>query len=899
MEQWQPKNIPVTFRMYQLNFGGNDGRVYDTYWNKYENHFVEKEVQRITCCAAIKQGRCLSDCLLHHILYKEAGSFWVGFFAFCDTINHRFYQIPFPYVGYIPQTKSKKRFFSFLLFSRSPCGHDCFPRFLAKQATHRPTREEETTMKLDISYLLKNLTLEEKAGLCSGANFWWTKAIDRLGLPSVMVSDGPHGLRKQVGGGDNLGLNESVKAVCFPTGAALACSFDRALAARVGEHIGEAAQAENVHTVLGPAVNMKRSPLCGRNFEYLSEDPYLAGELAARYVGGVQSQNVGVSVKHYAADNQEYRRMSTDTIVSERALREIYLAAFEKCVKQAKPWTIMCAYNRINGTYCCENEWLLTKVLRKEWGFDGIVMTDWGAMNDRVKALQAGLNLEMPSSYGYNDRKLVAAVENGALSMEALDALVEELLCWIDKGLTERSAEGYDKEAHHRFARQAAAECAILLKNQDGLLPLSREAKVAFIGSFAAAPRFQGGGSSHIRSFKITNAVDAAKDIPGVCYAPGWRDDGVTADAQLLEDAVQLARRAEVAVVFAGLPDSFESEGYDRKHLDMPDCQNDAIAAVCAVQPHTVVVLHKGSPVLMPWADQVAAIIDMYLGGQAVGEAAVDLLFGDAEPTGRLAETFPARLEDTPAYLNFPGTGDRVVYAEDVFIGYRWYDSRVINVLFPFGYGLSYTRFAISNLTLSSGTYRKGAAMTVSVDVTNAGNRPGKHVVQLYVAPPANARQVRPVHELKGFEKVALQPGETKTLDFTLDDRSFAYYEESMQDWHVESGAYTIQVGSSSRDLPLRALVQVKGKTLPFVFTDFTTVDDVIASGKSEVLGMIMEQVAKAFGGGMGDPNEDAETTRAMVRAMMGGMPLHSLASFARLPDGFVEEIKSKLDSVD
>lgn len=751
-------------------------------------------------------------------------------------------------------------------------------------------------MKLDIPYLIENMTLEEKAGLCSGQDFWWTKSVERLGLPAVMVSDGPHGLRKQAQESDHLGLNESVKAVCFPTGSAMASSFDRDLIGRLGEHLGEAARAEKLHTVLGPAINIKRSPLCGRNFEYLSEDPYLAGEMSASYVNAVQSLNVGVSVKHYAANNQEYHRMSVDTIVSERALREIYLAAFEKTVKQAKPWTLMCAYNRLNGEYCCENEWLLNQVLHKDWGFDGIVMTDWGAMNDRVKALKSGLNLEMPSSYGYNDRKLVQAVENGILPMEILDKSVEDLLRWIGKGLAEEPAvQSYDKEAHHTFARKAAAECAVLLKNENDLLPLAKADEVVFIGSFAANPRFQGGGSSHINSFRVSNAVDAAKGAGNVQYTPGWMEDGETRDADLLDAAVTAAKKAKTAVIFAGLPDSYESEGYDRTHLDIPACQNELIEAVCAVQPHTVVVLHTGSPIVMPWLDKAAAVLNMCLGGQAVGETAVDLLFGDAAPAGRLAETFPCRLEDTPCYLNFPGNDKKVVYAEDVYVGYRWYDSRRMPVLFPFGYGLSYTQFSLRNLSLASRQYNGTGTLEATVEVTNTGKRNGKHVVQLYIAPPENAKQPRPVHELKGFEKVELAPGETQTVQFALDARSFAYYEERIGDWHIESGEYTLQVGGSSRDLPLTATVAVKGKPLPFVWEDATTIGDLMEADKQDALQQVMEKLSAAFGSGE-DTDGEGVISDDMRNAMMEGMPLHSLASFSELPYDFLEEIKAHLE---
>ena len=748
-------------------------------------------------------------------------------------------------------------------------------------------------MKLDIPRVLSQLTLEEKAGLCSGDSFWWTKAVERLGIPGVMVTDGPHGLRKQAGTGDHLGLNESVKAVCFPAGSAFASSFDRDLIAGLGKRLGEASRAERVHTLLGPAVNIKRSPLCGRNFEYLSEDPYLAGEMASSYVTAVQSQGVGVSVKHYAANNQEFCRMSTDTVVSERALWEIYLAAFEATVKQSKPWTLMCAYNRLNGTYCCENSWLLDDVLRKEWGFDGIVMTDWGAMNNRVAAMKAGLNLEMPASHGIRDREIVRAVEDGRLSMEVVDRRVEELLRWIDRGLPEGPVpESYDKDEHDRFARHAAAECAVLLKNDDDLLPLDRGDDVVFIGTFAKAPRYQGGGSSHINATRVTGAVEAAGGGSHVRYASGWEDDGVTRNEALLREAVEAAKNARAAVIFAGLPDSFESEGYDRAHMDMPACQNELIEAVGAVQPNTVVVLHAGGPVLMPWIDKARSVLHMYLGGQAVGAAAVDLLFGDAAPAGRLAETYPLRLEDTPAYLSFPGDGQKVVYGEGVFVGYRWYDSRKMPVLFPFGHGLTYTRFALDGLTVSRNEYDGQGTLTVSVRVTNTGKRPGKHVVQLYVAPPAGSPHGRPVHELRAFEKVELGPGESKTVTLELDRRAFTYYEERIGGWRMEGGTCTIEVGSSCRDLPLRTEVQVTDEPIPLVYEDHITVSDLIRAGRQDVLGEALgNHMQQMLGGGDG-----GVVNQEMMEAMIGGMPLHSMVNFMPMPDNFLDEIREKLN---
>lgn len=732
---------------------------------------------------------------------------------------------------------------------------------------------------MDIKKIMQEMTLEEKAGLCSGADFWYTKAIERLGVPAIMVTDGPHGLRKQEAQADHLGLSESVKAVCFPAGCALASSFDRDLIGEVGTYLGEEARAEKVHTLLGPAVNIKRSPLCGRNFEYLSEDPYLAGEMASSYVQGVQSKNVGTSVKHFAANNQETRRMSVSDRVDERTLREIYLTAFEKIVKQAKPWTLMCSYNQINGVYSCENDWLLNQVLRKEWGFDGIVMTDWGAMNRRCEALEAGLNLEMPSSDGRNDAKIVEAVKNGSLKMEVLDKAVEGLLEWINKGLDDQAKAGsYDKEKHHQMACRAAEESAVLLKNKNGLLPLNPADKIAFIGRFAESPRYQGGGSSHINSFRVDSALDAAKNsgLKGITYAPGYEADGATTSPELLQAALKAAKEAKAAVIFAGLPDSYESEGYDRTTLDLPACQNELIEKVCEVQPNTVVVLHNGSAVSMPWIEKTASVLEMYLGGQAVGTAEIRLLFGEANPSGKLAETFPLRLEDTPAYLNFPGSENEVNYGEGVYVGYRWYDARKMQVLFPFGHGLSYTTFALSNLELSSGEINDTDTLTVSVTVKNTGKVAGKETVQLYVAPPEDQKSFRPVRELKGFQKVSLKPGEEKTISFSLNKRSFAYYETRIPGWYTGDGEYEISVGTSSRDLPLHEKVKISStERIPLKITDTTTMGDVLRYGKQpELLEPVMERMRKAFG----LTSESAHPE--MFRQMIDGMPLHSIVSF-------------------
>lgn len=752
---------------------------------------------------------------------------------------------------------------------------------------------------IDIEKALKELTTEEKASLCSGADFWHTKAVERLHIPNIMVSDGPHGLRKQGDGCDNMGVAKSVEAVCFPTASALACTFDRDLLYEVGEALGDECQAEEVSTLLGPGANMKRSPLCGRNFEYFSEDPYVAGELGASMVNGIQSKGIGTSVKHFAANNQEYRRMSTAVLADERTLREIYLAAYETIVKKSQPTTIMCSYNRINGVYSCENDWLLNKVLRDEWGFAGLVMTDWGAMNKRVPALKAGLDLEMPSSHGETDKQIVAAINDGSLDEEILDTAVRRVLTLVNHYYENKVENAsYDKETHHALARKTAGEAAVLLKN-DGILPLNKNAKIAFIGEFAKAPRIQGGGSSHINCFKISNALGAASSYD-ITYAKGYHTKEDKTDEKLLSEAVEAAKSCEVAVIFAGLPEAFESEGYDRAHMDMPNCQNELIREITKVQPNTVVVLHNGSPITMPWLGDVRAVLEMYLSGQAGGEAAIDLLFGDVNPSGKLAESFPLRLQDNPSYLNFPGERDSVTYAEGLFIGYRYYDTKEMEVLFPFGYGLSYTTFSYDNMQVSSSSIKDTDEVTVSVSITNTGTVAGKEIVQLYVA-DKECSSIRPIKELKGFSKVFLEPMETKTISFTLDKRSFAYYNMKLEDWFVESGDFDILIGASSRDIRCRQTIFVEGSVKhPFHAGDTTTCGDVFLYAKDT---KPLEDMLKksSFGNGehQGDDSDDemGTGTAERMRKMFEDTPLHAIISF----DGgslSIEDINNTIQSL-
>ena len=670
----------------------------------------------------------------------------------------------------------------------------------------------------EIREIISTLSLEEKASLCSGETFWLTKKIPGKDIPVIMVSDGPVGLRKQENVEDHLGMNESIKAVCFPAGVGMAATFNKELYGKMGETLGEECRAENVAVILGPAVNIKRSPLCGRNFEYLSEDPFLASEMSTSYVKGVQSKHVGTSIKHFAVNNMETRRFSASSNLSERALREIYLAAFEGPVKNAQPWTVMCSYNRINGELASQNKMLLTDILRDDWGFKGNVVSDWGAVSNRAKALEAGLNLEMPTSYGENDRELVEAVKRGELDESILDKNCESLLKLIYDAydnIGNSSEFKFDRDEHHEIAKNIAAETFVLLKNEGNVLPINKNAKIAVIGSYAKTPRYQGGGSAHINCHKITSFLDACAEngLADIKFAEGFSPVADDFDEKLCEEAVAIAKEADVALIFAGLPDIFESEGYDRKHMNMPLCQLKVIDEVTKVAKKTVIVLHNGSPIEMPFVNNVDAILECYLGGQAVGGAQYDVIFGGKSPCGRLAETFPIRLEDNPSYLNFPGYKNNVDYAEDIFVGYRYYDKKKMDVLFPFGFGLSYTEFKYSNLKLSKEEINEDEGLTVSVDITNVGSVTSKEVVQLYVK-NCETKVLRPIREFKGFEKIELAPGETKTVTFNLNKRSFAYFDERIHDWAVPSGIYHIEIGKNSRCIELSAQVNVIGKPI-------------------------------------------------------------------------------------
>ncbi len=738
-------------------------------------------------------------------------------------------------------------------------------------------------MSLDIEKLINEMTLEEKAGLLSGKDNWRTKSVERLGLESVMVADGPSGLRIE----DPSYPGSSIEAVSYPSGSALASTFNTTLAHRLGCALGEEAGEAGLHTLLGPAVNIKRTPLCGRNFEYLSEDPLLAGAISASYVKGVQEKGVGVSVKHFAANNQEYMRMSTSVNVSERALREIYLPAFEMTVKEAHPWTIMCSYNRINGTYSCQNRWLLDTVLRSEWGFDGIVMTDWGAMCDRTLSLIAGTELEMPSSRGIRDREIVTAVKEGRLGMEVLDEAVRRLLVWIDRNNAVKSDTPFDMEKGHALALDIAAEGAVLLKNEGGLLPLEKGEETVVIGTFALHPRFQGGGSSRVNPYRVSNPLEEMRKYSAVSYYDGWKTDGNGRDEEREREALDAIRGKKRVLIFAGLTDEMESEGFDRHSMKLPFCQTDLIEKALGINPDCIIVLFNGSAVEMPFAASAKAILEMNLPGEAVGEAVAALIYGEREPGGRLGETYPLKLEDNPAYLFYPGDGRDTVYGEDVFVGYRYYDTKKTDVLFPFGHGLGYTTFSLSDMVVD----RSDKDYTVTVTVTNTGKRRGSTVVQLYIRPEITGGKNRPSHELRAFEKVMLEKGESTLVTFTLKRRDFSYWEERIGGWYVEKGRYIIEAGFSSRDIVLTRPIELYSEPLPLIVDEATTVGEVMKHNKLDRLGEYATALISTLDGS--DVNTVLKGEAA--EGMISGCPLHSIYSYGDVPDGTLEIIEDAL----
>ena len=645
---------------------------------------------------------------------------------------------------------------------------------------------------MEIEKILNQMTLEDKIAICSGANFWQTKKYEKYGIPSLFMCDGPHGLRKQEDAADMLGVNKSRPATCFPAEVTSAGSWDPELLTEIGAAIGEEAKEQGVGLVLGPGANLKRNPLCGRNFEYFSEDPYLAGKLAAGFIRGAEAQGVGTSLKHFAANSQELSRFTSDSVMDGRTLRELYLTAFEIAVKEGKPSTVMCAYPKLNGTHCSDHKELLTDILRTEWGFDGMVVTDWGAMNDRIEGFRAGCDLNMPGGSDYMEKEVLQAVKDGTLPERCVDDSARRVLKLVLRAAETLSKNAAcDYEAHHALAKRAAAEGAVLLKNEGGILPLQPGAKIAVIGAMAKELRYQGAGSSHINPTKLPQPLEL---LPGAVYAPGCDEKGSTTDA-LLQEVQNAARKAETVVVFAGLPAQCESEGFDRDNLKMPEGHRKMIEAAAQANPNIVVVLLCGSVVECPWADKVKAILYMGLPGQAGGEAIADLLYGRANPGGKLAESWPYRYEDVPSSGIYGKTTD-ALYQESIYVGYRYYDKAGVPVRWPFGYGLSYTEFAYSNLTVEGDT--------ASVTVRNVGKCSGAEVVQLYLAAPQDGLH-RPVRELKGFQKVHLQPGESETVRVTLIDRNFALWQDG---WKVPAGTYTVCVGG------LTAEVEKKGDDL-------------------------------------------------------------------------------------
>ena len=663
----------------------------------------------------------------------------------------------------------------------------------------------------EIKKLMEELTLEEKVSLLSGRDFWSTKPIYRLKIHSLYLTDGPHGVRKQSTESDELSLQKSISSTCFPTACCSACSFDPNIMYEMGEAISKEAKANKIAAVLGPGVNIKRSPLCGRNFEYFSEDPYLAGKMASGWINGLEENGIAASLKHFAANNQETLRLIIDSVVDERALREIYLQAFEIAIKESNPSTVMCSYNKVNGDFASENKYLLNDILREEWGFEGIVISDWGAVNDRVEALKAGLDLQMPSTNGYDDKKVYEAVKNSIIDESVLDKVIIRLLNFTLNRMDNKYKNfSYDKEENHNTARKIAENSIVLLKNEDKILPAKKESKIAIIGEFAQKPRYQGNGSSLINAYKIDTAEEYFKENNiEFNYAKGYDSNSSDIDNALTEEAVNISKDKDLVIIFAGLINAYESEGFDRKHLNLSESHNHLIEEISKVNKNIVVVLSIGAPVLMPWIDKVKGIVNLYLAGEAAISAAFNIIFGKVNPSGKLAETFPLKLEDNPSYKYFPGGNKAVEYRESIFVGYRYYDKAEKEVLFPFGYGLSYTTFQFSNLIISDANTIAGLDnIHVVFDIKNTGDMFGCEVAQLYISAPEN-NIFKAKKELKGFIKVFLEPNETKTVILKLNKRSFSFYNSQTKQYEIESGIYTIYIGNSSRNLILSKNMEI------------------------------------------------------------------------------------------
>lgn len=740
----------------------------------------------------------------------------------------------------------------------------------------------------DITTALDELTLEQKAGLGSGADFWTTTAVEPV--PSILMTDGPHGLRKQEGATDHLALSGSLPATCFPPAVALSQTWDPSLAFRVGEALGRECQTADIQVLLGPGVNIKRDPRGGRNFEYFSEDPLVSGALGSAWVSGLQSMGVGASLKHFAANNQETDRMRVSADIDPRPLREIYLRAFQKVVEEAQPWTVMCSYNRINGVHASQNRWLLTEVLREQWGFEGLVVSDWGAVADRVAAVEAGLDLQMPGNDGFDDAKVVAAVRDGSLD----PAVVTEAAARVAR-VARKAAEArrpgttWDAEEHHDLAREVASRAIVLLRDDQGILPLDPARRIAVVGEFAARPRYQGGGSSHVNAIRVDVALDeirARAPHTEVSYSAGFSSDKQADPAALRADAVRAAAGADVAVVFLGLFDSQETEGVDRADIELPADQLDLLEAVTAVQPRTVVVLSHGGVVrLAPVVAGPSAILDGALLGQAGGSALADVLFGVVNPSGRLTETVPERLQDAPSYTNFPGERMHVRYGEGILVGYRWYDARAIDVTFPFGHGLSYTTFAYESLTLDA----DGDSVTARVTVRNTGERAGREIVQLYASRDGSAIARAP-RWLVGFGAVDLDPGESGEVVVTVPRREFEYWDEELQRWLVEGGEYRVAAGASSRDIRLSATVELPGETARYRLGPDSSIGEVL---RDPIAGPAFQEVFAA----MFEQFSAAEETD--FAPMLDSLPFGRFLSTtgSALPAGMVDDVLARANT--
>jgi beta-glucosidase len=766
-------------------------------------------------------------------------------------------------------------------------------------------------MTPEIESIITEMTLDEKAAICTGASHWTTTPVKQLGVPEMIVSDGPHGVRRVP---DIHSIaQKSLPATCFPTASCVASAWDVDLVRQMGTALGEECIALNVDVLLGPGVNMKRSPLGGRNFEYFSEDPFLAGEIAANFINGIQSKGVGTSLKHFAVNNQEFQRFSISAEVDERTLREIYLSAFEKAIRQAQPWTVMCSYNKVNGTFASEHYTLLTEILRNEWGFEGLVVSDWGAVRDRVAAIKGGLDLEMPGPQDRHVKSVIEAVHSGELDEGTLNESVRRILRIVFKAKETLKGGSFDADAHHELAHTIAAESIVLLKN-NGILPLKEYQHIAVIGRSAENAHFQGGGSSHINPTKVAvplKELQAHALEAELTYAEGYPADN-SFRQDLIDQAVGLAGAAEVALLYIALPAFKESEGYDRQDLDLTEQQIKLIQAVVKIQAKTVVVLNNGAPVTMSdWIDSVPAVLEGWMMGQAGGAALADVLFGKVNPCGKLAETFPLRLADTPANINWPGGAGKVQYGEGLFIGYRYYDAKKMPVLFPFGYGLSYTTFEYSNAKVSTKNFKDVDGLTVTVDVTNTGNLTGKEIVQVYVHDEKSGL-VRPEKELKGFTKVELQPGETKSVTITLDFRSFAYYHPKYEQWITEDGDFELLIGASSADIRSRVTATLESTLiLPCILDNESTLREWLADPQGkQVLGSLYEKIEtlsrKTFGEAERYGNEKASDESAMgmdIMDMMLDMPVVSVLMFLQgsftmpaeeIVDGLLVQVHNK-----